>query len=80
MEGFTKEILTLYGPMAIGWLVAMVLGWKLWFDTSKVLAAQKKHEDLIMAYHEAVVDNTKVTERLALLIEERTRRSVTYGQ
>jgi hypothetical protein len=29
---------------------------------------------LVDAYHAAVVDNTRVTERLALLIEERTRR------
>lgn len=73
MEAFTKEILVLYGPLAIGWLVAAALGWRLWFDTSKVIATQKTHESLIMSYHQVVVENVKVMERLAVLIEERTR-------
>ena len=73
MEWLTKEALTLYGPLSIGWLVAAALGWRLWFDTSKVLAAEKAQRDLIMCYHEAIVENTKVTERLAFLIEERSR-------
>jgi hypothetical protein len=73
MEWLTKEALTLYGPLAIGWVVATALGWRLWFDTTKVIAAEKAHRDLIMSYHEAIVENTKVTERLAFLIEERSK-------
>lgn len=73
MEGFAKEILTLYGPLAIGWLVAAVLGWRLWFDTSKVLSTQKEYHALVDQCHIAIVYNTRVTERLAVLIEERTR-------
>lgn len=39
-------------------------------DTSR----RDKHEqDVIAAYHTAIVENTRVTERLAALIEERTR-------
>jgi hypothetical protein len=73
MEGLVKDAFTLYGPLAIGWLVAVVLGWRLWFDTSKVLATDKALRDLIMEYHDVIVANTKVTERLAFLIEERSR-------
>lgn len=73
MESFTKEILVLYGPLAIGWLVAAVLGWRLWFDTSKVLSTQKEYHALVDQCHVAIVYNTRVTERLAVLIEERTR-------
>lgn len=73
MEQIISDGFTLYGPLFIGWIVAAVLGWRLWFDTTKVLAAEKAARDLIMAYHEAIVANTKVTERLAFLIEERSR-------
>jgi hypothetical protein len=71
-----KEALTqiaTHGPWAI----------LAFFLVTKLL--NRPHEDketlekIIDSYHEAIVDNTKVTERLALLIEERTRRQ-TYGR
>ena len=40
---------------------------------TKLLSATKREQDVITAYHTAVVENTRVTERLAVLIEERTR-------
>jgi hypothetical protein len=40
---------------------------------TKVLNTTKREQDLIAAYNTAIVENTKVTERLAVLIEERTR-------
>jgi hypothetical protein len=73
MGDLVREGLTLYGPLGIGWIVAAVLGWRLYFDTSKVLESARQFEKLIDAYHDAIVDNTKVTERLAMLIEERSR-------
>jgi hypothetical protein len=73
MENLTKDVLVLYGPLAIGWIVAFILGWRLWFDTTRVLATQKEYAALVDQCHVAIVYNTKVTERLAVLIEERTR-------
>lgn len=73
MEDLLKYGLTIYGPLAIGWIVAAALGWRLWFDTSKVIAQLKCYQDLIMSFHSATVDNTRVMERLAMLIEERSR-------
>ena len=40
---------------------------------SKMLSATKREQEVIAAYHTAIIENTKVTERLAILIEERTR-------
>ena len=40
----------------------------------KLLATTKREQVMIEAYHTAVIENAKVTERLAVLIEERTRR------
>lgn len=39
----------------------------------KLLNTTKREQDMIEAYRVAVIENTKVTERLAVLIEERTR-------
>lgn len=44
-----------------------------WYLVAKLLSATKREQDMIAAYHTAVVENTRVTERLAVLIEERTR-------
>ena len=62
-----KDVLLHYGPLGIGWLVAAALLWPIFrkTDTTKSLAD---------AYHESIMANTKVLERLATLIDERTRR------
>lgn len=39
----------------------------------KLVSTSKREADVIAAYHTAIVENTRVTERLAVLIEERTR-------
>jgi hypothetical protein len=44
-----------------------------WYLVSKMLNTTKREQDVIAAYHTAIIENTKVTERLAILIEERTR-------
>jgi hypothetical protein len=38
-----------------------------------LLHTTRIEQDLIAAYHTAVIENARVTERLAILIEERTR-------
>ena len=63
MEDILKEIFTLYGPLGLGWVVAGII----WI----------KYQKIVTEYHDAIVDATKVTERLAMLIEERTRH---HGQ
>jgi hypothetical protein len=40
---------------------------------TKLLSTSKREHELITAYQTLVVENTRVTERLAILIEERTR-------
>lgn len=39
----------------------------------KLVSATKREQNMIAAYHTAIIENTRVTERLAVLIEERTR-------
>ncbi len=59
MEQIIKELFTLYGPLALGWVVAGII----WL----------KYQQIVKNFHDAVCDNARVTERLAMLIEERTR-------
>jgi hypothetical protein len=51
-----------------------------WYLVHKLLSTTKREHDLIEAYRVVVVENTKITERLAVLIEERTRRQHTNGK
>jgi hypothetical protein len=44
-----------------------------WYLVTKLLSGTKREHELILAYQTLVVENTRVTERLAILIEERTR-------
>jgi hypothetical protein len=44
-----------------------------WYLVHKLLSTSKREADLIEAYRVIVVENTRITERLAVLIEERTR-------
>jgi hypothetical protein len=44
-----------------------------WYLVTKLLSATKREHDLIEAYRVVVIENTRITERLAVLIEERTR-------
>jgi hypothetical protein len=80
MEPFLKDLLSEYGPLALGWIVASFLAYRVFSDASTVKTdardALRKYDDLVKAYHECIVDNTKVTERLALLIEDRVRRQL----
>lgn len=72
--------------MDIEWLkdiIAVVVQHGPWaalafFLVYKLVSATKRENDMIAAYHTAIVENTRVTERLAVLIEERTR--ATNGQ
>ncbi len=59
VDEILKQLFTVYGPLGLGWAVAGVI----WF----------KYQKIVQDYHDAVVDNARVTERLAMLIEERTR-------
>ncbi len=59
MDAILKDIFTIYGPLGLGWIAAALI----WI----------KHQKVITDYHDAIVDNARVTERLAMLIEERTR-------
>ena len=80
MDGsLVKELLSLYGPLAIGWIVAIFLAWRVFTERDKPSDTFKAYKDICEDYHAAIVENTRVTERLALLIEERTRR-VTNGE
>jgi hypothetical protein len=56
-------------------VVAMHGPWALlaFYLVTKLHSRTKREHDLIASYHTAVIENTRVTERLAVLIEERTR-------
>jgi hypothetical protein len=84
VEETVKWFLQEFGPIAIGWLVAGYLGYRVLTDASAARnesAANKitnrdvleDFQNLVAAYHAAVVQSTKTMERLAVLIEERTR-------
>jgi hypothetical protein len=77
VEETVKWFLEQFGPIAIGWIVAGFLGYRILTDASTNRISNKDvlddFHDLVAAYHIAVTANTKVTERLAVLIEERTR-------
>jgi hypothetical protein len=64
-------------PALLGWSVAAIMFWRVYADTAKSRITAKDVfddlHDLVAAYHAAIVENTRVTERLATLIEERTR-------
>jgi hypothetical protein len=78
VEQFLPELLRHYGPTFAPVGVALLVLWKVYADAAKDrLSARdilKEYHDLVDSYHAAIVENTRVTERLALLIEERTRR------
>jgi hypothetical protein len=50
-----------------------------WYLVTKLLELHKQVQDLLVAAQVAVEQNARITERLAVLIEERTRR-LTNGQ
>jgi hypothetical protein len=47
-----------------------------WYLVHKLLSTTKREHDLIAAYQLLITENTRVTERLAILIEERTRARI----
>ena len=63
-----------WAKLAIG-TIAQHGPWALlaFYLVTKLLSATKRERDVIEGYHCAIVENTRVTERLAVLIEERTR-------
>jgi hypothetical protein len=77
MEETVKWFLQEFGPIAIGWLVAGFLGYRILTDASANKISNRDvlddFHDLVAAYHIAVCDCSKTMERLAVLIEERTR-------
>lgn len=84
MEELIKQIIIAYGPAAIPWIIAAGFGFLLWKSKNSAPTAAESvinpyqeflnsYKDLVELCHEAIKENTKVTERLAILIEERTR-------
>ena len=77
-----KEIFSVYGPAAIPWVLFAGCAWFLWkerFSSNDMIKPYKEfidsYRELVDACHESIKENTKVIERLAILIEERTRRN-----
>jgi hypothetical protein len=73
---FARDLLTNYGPLIIGWLLAAFLLWHTFREKKQADPEEqmKIYQMVLNEYHLAVVQNTKVLERLATLIEERTAR------
>ena len=83
MENLPKELLTLYGPLAIGWIVAAVLGWYVLFERKKpstsleqtvkdVTEALEKSTRREEIFHTVLMDFTRAMEHLSTLIEHRS--------
>jgi hypothetical protein len=77
VEAILDALLSNYGPTFAPVAVALLVLWKVYSDSAKDRISTRdmlaNYHTLISSYHTAVVENAKVTERLALLIEERTR-------
>jgi hypothetical protein len=54
--------------------VVAYLFWTVYGDKHKTKTVPDDLQHIIDHYHEAIVGNTKAIERLAILLEERTRR------
>jgi hypothetical protein len=78
MDEFARELFTLYGPLAVGWVVACFLGWVVFYERKKPEARldvyEARQQKILDDYHDAIVAVTRAIEHLAVLIEERTRR------
>lgn len=81
MNELFKEIFATYGPTAIPWVLFVGCAWFLWKEKYSSNDIIKPYHDFIDSYrdlvdvcHDAIKENTKVIERLSVLIEERTRR------
>lgn len=63
MDKLWIDIVTIYGPLALGWVAWAYSEWE---RRSLLRSLQDRS-------HAAIVESTRVIERLATLIEERTR-------
>lgn len=69
-----KALFEQYGPAALPYVMVGFMVWLVLNERKGKGAVPHEYQLLIEHYHEAVVDVTKTIERLAVLIEERTRR------
>lgn len=70
---FLKWVFATYGAAALPYSVIAFLVW-LVLSEKKKETVPPEYQAMINHYHEAIVENTRTIERLAVLIEERTRR------
>lgn len=70
MEKFVIGVLTLYGPLALGWVLAVVVGWYL-------LRRDRDHREdyrqLAKDVQHALENNTRVLTAINIRLEERQR-------
>jgi hypothetical protein len=74
MAEVLKQFFEAYGPASLPYAFGALLVWLVLRDRDSRATVPHEYQKLIDQYHEAVVDVTKTIERLAVLIEERTRR------
>jgi hypothetical protein len=68
MEKVMVQLLTLYGPLALGWVVACVLGWHI---TRSHREHRQDYRGLAKDVQHALDNNTKVLTALNVRLEER---------
>lgn len=73
---FLKGLFSSYGAAALPWSVVAFLGWLVITDRGKARIVPPEYQHLLDNYHEAIIGNTRAIERLAILLEERTRRQL----
>jgi hypothetical protein len=70
VEELLEKAISGYGPLGIGWALAVYLIWHVLSDRKK---ADGAYSEIVKEYHDCLVENTKAIERLSTLIDERTR-------
>lgn len=68
MEKILIELLTLYGPLALGWVAA---GWLAWYLVKMGREHRQDYKGLARDVQHALDNNTKVLTALNIRLEER---------
>lgn len=69
-----KYLFTTYGAPALPWSVVAFMWWMMMKERQGKSELPPGYQQIIDDYHEATLENTRVIQQLATLIEERTRR------
>ena len=70
MEKFVISVLTLYGPLALGWVLAVILAW---YVARRDRDHREDYRQLAKDVQHALENNTKVLTAINIRLEDRQR-------